>query len=61
MVRELKKEEDIDKGYYNKLVDEAIESISQFGDYEWFVSDDPYIFHNAKAIEDAGKEHNNGK
>lgn len=33
----------IDHGYYHKLMDEAIDSISEFGDYEWFVSDDPYI------------------
>lgn len=43
MVKELGKEKDIDRSYYDKLVDEAIESISQYGDFEWFVSDDPYI------------------
>ena len=60
MVRELKREKDIDKGYYNKLVDDAKDTISEYGDFEWFVSDDPYIFHNVRAIENAGKEHNNG-
>jgi len=25
------------------LVNDAIEAISKYGDYEWFVSDDPYI------------------
>ena len=35
-------EEYIDKSYYNALVDSAIETISQYGDFEWFVSDDPY-------------------
>ncbi len=29
----------IDKAYYNKLVDEAIDTISQYGDFEMFVSD----------------------
>ena len=29
----------IDRSYYNQLVDEAIETISQFGDFEMFVSD----------------------
>lgn len=29
--------------YYDKLVDEAVKTISQYGDFEWFVSDDPYI------------------
>ena len=36
-------EEYIDKSYYNALVDAAVETISQYGDFEWFVSDDPYI------------------
>lgn len=31
----------IDKTYYNNLVDDAIETISEYGDFEWFVSDDP--------------------
>ncbi len=38
MVRSLNKEEDIDKSYYDKLVDAAIETISKYGDFEWFVS-----------------------
>lgn len=33
--------DDIDRSYYNKLVDGAVESISQYGDFEWFASDDP--------------------
>ena len=37
------KEEYIDRSYYNSLVDTAIETISQYGDFEWFASDDPYI------------------
>lgn len=40
MVKTLKKEGDIDKSYYTKLVDDAVESISEFGDFEWFASDD---------------------
>lgn len=32
----------IDRSYYNKLVDEAVDTISQYGDFEWFVSNDPY-------------------
>lgn len=42
MVKELGKEECIDKSFYNKLATDAIASISENGDYEWFVSDDPY-------------------
>ncbi len=33
----------IDRSYYDKLVNDAIESISKYGDYEWFISEDPYI------------------
>lgn len=43
MVRSLEKENDIDRSYYNKLVDDAVTTISEYGDFEWFVSDDPYI------------------
>lgn len=40
MVKTLEKEGDIDKTYYTKLVDDAVAAISEFGDFEWFVSDD---------------------
>lgn len=40
MVKTLNKETDIDVSYYNKLVDEAIETISKYGDFEWFISND---------------------
>lgn len=43
MVKELGKESDIDRSYYDKLVTDAAESISTYGDLEWFVSDDKYI------------------
>lgn len=43
MVKVLGKQDDIDKGYYNKLCDDAIHDISEFGDFEWFVSDQPYV------------------
>ena len=33
-------EDCIDKSYYNSLVDTAVDTISQYGDFEWFVSDD---------------------
>ena len=39
MVKELHKEDDIDRSYYDKLVDDAAASISSYGDLEWFVSD----------------------
>lgn len=40
MVLNLEKENDIDHSYYTTLVDAAIDSISEYGDFEWFVSDD---------------------
>lgn len=40
IVKDSGKEGSIDRSYYDKLVDEAIESISEFGDFEMFVSDD---------------------
>lgn len=36
-------EDIVDKSYYEKLVDDAVETISKYGDFEWLVSDDPYI------------------
>lgn len=43
MVRTLQKEEDIDPDYYISMVDDAKAAISEYGDFEWFVSDDPYV------------------
>jgi hypothetical protein len=42
MVKTLGKEADIDRSYYDNLVNDAVADISKFGDFEWFVSDDPY-------------------
>ena len=42
MVRELHKEDLVDKSFYENLVNDAIDAIAKVGDYEWFVSDDPY-------------------
>jgi hypothetical protein len=41
LVKELGKEKDIDKSYYNKLVDGAIDEISKYGDFTRFISNDP--------------------
>ena len=35
-------EDTIDRSFYDKLVDDAVDDISKYGDFEWFVSDDPY-------------------
>jgi hypothetical protein len=42
MVQELGKEADIDLSYYDKMVENAVRDISEYGDFEWFVSDEPY-------------------
>lgn len=39
----LKKESEVDVGYYRALVDDAVKNISQYGDFNWFVSDDDQI------------------
>ena len=43
MVKELGKEDTIDRSYYDYLVGDAQLSISEMGDFEWFVSDEPTI------------------
>lgn len=57
MVQELGKEADIDKSYYDSLVNDAVDTISKFGNFEWFVSNDPYISMNFMNIpEDAPED-----
>ena len=41
-VKSLDNEKDIDTSYYLNLDSEAIDDISKYGDFEWFVSDMPY-------------------
>ena len=41
MVKTLGKEDAIDRSYYDKLVNDAVADISKYGDFEWFVSDEP--------------------
>ena len=40
MVKNLNMEDSIDKSFYRKKVDEAVAAIGEFGDPEWFMSDD---------------------
>jgi len=40
VVKTLGKENDIDRSYYDRLVDDAVDSISKYGDFEWFVAED---------------------
>lgn len=57
MVKVLKKEDAIDRSYYDGLVDEAVKAISQYGDFEWFISDDPYIKDNTPPWYGPGEPH----
>lgn len=43
VVKNLGRKDYIDYRFYDKLADDAVEVISKYGDFEWFVSDDPYI------------------
>ena len=43
MVKTLEKENDIDKEYYEELVNSAIKTISKFGDFEKFINDEIYF------------------
>lgn len=46
VVRTLGKEKDIDRSYYDEMVNEAVRNISQYGDFEWFVSDDTNLLNS---------------
>lgn len=43
MVRELGKEDDIDQSYYRSLVDDAVGTISKYGDFERFTAEESFI------------------
>lgn len=43
MVWELNKLDDIDEKHFIEMADTAKDAIQKHGDFEWFVSDDPYI------------------
>lgn len=43
MVQQLGREDDIDQKHFIEMVDTAISTINKYGDFEWFVSDDPYV------------------
>lgn len=57
MVRELGKENDIDRTYYNNLVDEAVKSLSSYGNFERFVADEPFVSDNTPPWFGAGEPH----
>lgn len=57
MVWELGKENDIDRTYYNNLVDEAVKSLSSYGDFERFVADEPFVSDNTPPWFGVGEPH----
>lgn len=52
MVKDMDKIDSIDRSFYNKLIDEAVDEISKYGDFEWFVSDEPADILNNELIQD---------
>ena len=57
MVKQLDKQSDIDRGYYNNMVDEAVKSLSVYGDFERFAADEPYVSDNTPPWFGAGEPH----
>lgn len=43
MVWKLNKLDDIDEKHFIEMADTAKDTIQKYGDFEWFVSDDPYV------------------
>lgn len=43
LVKSLGKEDDIDRKYYEDMASKAIEAIDEYGAFDWFVSELPYI------------------
>ena len=41
-VRTLNLSDRVDQSYYRRKVDAAVETISMYGDFEWFIGDEPY-------------------
>lgn len=42
MVKTLGRENDIDRSYFKKMVDDAVSAIELYGDFDWFAADCPY-------------------
>ena len=45
-VKQLDLADKIDRNYYDEMVNAAVSDISEYGDFEWFVSEDPYTNDN---------------
>lgn len=46
VVEKLDKQNDIDLSYFEKLANQAVADIGQYGDFDWFVADQPYEYGN---------------
>lgn len=42
-VLDLELESKVDRSYYDALVNDAVAEIAKYGDFNWFVSEDPYV------------------
>ena len=56
VVRNLNKYDDIDRGYFQKLADDAVENISKYCDYESFVAETAEDYVNAVPFMNAPEE-----
>lgn len=52
LVRDLGKENSIDISYYRSLVDNAVDALSKYGDFEWFVSEDREPIFKKELVDD---------
>ena len=43
MIKDPESHDKIDLSFYRNMVDKMLAEINQYGDAEWFASDDPYI------------------
>ena len=43
MVFQMNRLKDIDESHFIAMADAAVDTIKQYGDYDWFVSNDPYL------------------
>lgn len=50
MVKDLNRMEDIDRSYFEDLAESAVDNVSKFGDFEWFIADDSTLTHSAGDI-----------
>lgn len=52
MIKDPESHDKIDLSFYRNMVDKMLAEINQYGDAEWFASDDPYIDESNSGMED---------